>query len=128
MAVGDERLHARCMITTRVAFAGLSPMCEEILRAGLTQRRDIDLICPWTRLPVLGGDGVLGPVEILFVELEADELPPALRVLMVAAEPLKIVGITPDASRATLFTLQEQRTILIGATASRLWRRATHPD
>jgi hypothetical protein len=47
---------------------------------------------------------------------------------MVAAEPLKIVGMTPDASRATVFTLQEQRTILLGVTASRLWRRAAHAD
>jgi len=108
--------------STRVAFAGLSPMCEEILRHGLLQRPDIELVTPWTRLPLLGGDGVLGLPELLFVELEGEELPSALRVLMVAAEPLKIVAISPDATRATVFTLREQRTILFGVTSARLWR------
>jgi hypothetical protein len=103
-------------------------MCEEILRAGLVYRPDIEFIFPWTRLPLLGGDGALGPAELLFVELDADQLPPALRVLLVAAEPLKIVGMTPDASRATLFTLREQRTIIVGATAPQLWRRASEAD
>ena len=128
MAVREAGPHARCVITTRVAFAGLSKMCEEILRDGLAQRRDIELIAPWTRLPLLGGDGTLGLAELLFVELDTDELPPALRVLMVAAEPLKIVGMSKDASRATLFTLHEQRTIMVGATAPRVWRRVSEAD
>jgi len=116
------------VITTRVAFAGLSPMCEEILRSGLMQRPDIELISPWTNLPLLGGDGGLGLAELLFVELEAEVLPPALRVLLASAEPLRIVGMSPDASRATVFSLHEQRTILTGATASRIWRRAPEMD
>lgn len=116
------------MISTRVAFAGLSTLCEEILRAGLTQRSDIELVSPWTSLPVLGGDGTLGLAEVLFVELDGEELPPALRVLLVAAEPLRIVGMSPDATSATLFTLHERRTILFGVTADRLWRTGTMHD
>src|SRR5690242_13589229 len=102
------RRYARAVMTTRVAFAGLSRLCEDVLRAGLVLRPDIELVAPWTRLPLIGGDGTLGLAEILFVELDGEELPPALRMLMVAAEPLKIVGMSPDASRAILFTLQEQ--------------------
>jgi hypothetical protein len=112
------------VITTRVAFAGLSPLCEDVLRSGLAQRPDIELISPWTKLPLLGGDGRLGLAELLFVELVDEELPQALRVLLASAEPLRIVGMSPDASRATVYSLHEQRTILIGATASRIWRRA----
>jgi hypothetical protein len=128
MAAGDARLQARRVITTRVAFAGLSRLCEDTLRAGLVHRPDIELVSPWTRLPLIGGDGELGLAEILFVELECPELPPSLRVLMVAAEPLRIVGMSADGSRATLFTLTEQRTVLAEVTAPRLWRRATAAD
>jgi hypothetical protein len=116
------------VITTRVAFAGLSRLCEDVLRAGLVLRPDIELVAPWTRLPLLGGDGNLGPAEILFVELESEELPSALRMLMVAAEPLKIVAMSPDASRATLFTLREQRTLMSSATAGRVLSRVGEPD
>jgi hypothetical protein len=116
------------VIRTRVAFAGLSALCEEILRAGLVQRPDIELVAPWTRLPLLGGEGSLGLAEILFVEMDGDELPSALRVLLVAAEPLKIVAMSGDATRATEFTLREQRTILMGATPARILRRASARD
>jgi hypothetical protein len=116
------------VVRTRIAFAGLSPLCEEILRAGLKQRPDIELVTPWTRLPLLGGEDPLGLSEILFVELDGEELPGALRMLLVAAEPLKIVAMSPDARRATEFTLREQRTILLGVTPARLWRRATAGD
>jgi hypothetical protein len=122
------RPYARAVITTRVAFAGLSRLCEDVLRAGLTLRPDIELVAPWTRLPLLGGEGVLGLAEILFVELDGDELPSALRVLLVAAEPLKLVGMSPDASRAILFTLHEQRTLMLGATAGRVLNRVGQPD
>jgi hypothetical protein len=116
------------VITTRVAFAGLSRLCEDVLRAGLLQRPDIELVVPWTRLPLLGGDGTLGPAEILFVELEGEELPSALRMLLVAAEPLKIVGMSPNASRAMLYTLHEQRTLMSSATAGRVLNRVGQPD
>ena len=116
------------MVTTRVAFAGLSRLCEDVLRAGLVLRPDIELVAPWTRLTLLGGDGALGLAEILFVELDAEQLPSALRMLLVAAEPLKIVGMSPDASRAVLFTLHEQRTLMSGATAGRVLNRVGQPD
>jgi hypothetical protein len=119
--------YARAVITTRVAFAGLSRLCEDVLRAGLVLRPDIELVAPWTRLPLLGGDGTLGLAEILFVELDGEELPSALRMLLVAAEPLKIVGMSPDASRAILFTLHEQRTLMLGATAKRVLNRVGQP-
>ena len=98
-----------------------------MLRAGLLLRPDIELIAPWTRLAVLDGDGAPGPAEILFVELDGEELPSALRMLLVAAEPLKIVGMSPDASRAILFTLHEQRTLMLGATATRVLNRVGQP-
>jgi hypothetical protein len=120
------RSYARAVITTRVAFAGLSRLCEDVLRAGLVLRPDIELVAPWTRLGLLDGEGA-GLAEILFVELDGDELPSALRMLLVAAEPLKIVGMSPDASRAILFTLHEQRTLMLGATAERVLNRAGHP-
>jgi hypothetical protein len=110
------------VITTRVAFAGLSRLCEDTLRSGIAARPDIEIITPWTQLPLLGGDGELGRAEMLFIELEGDELPPALRVLMVAAEPLKIVGISGNARRATVFSMLEQRATLLGVTETRLWR------
>jgi hypothetical protein len=49
-------------------------------------------------------------------------------VLLVAAEPLKIVGMSPDASRAILFSLHEQRTLMLSATAERVLNRAGQPD
>jgi hypothetical protein len=94
------RLYARVVITTRVAFAGLSRLCEDVLRAGLVLRPDIELVASWTRLAVLDG---------------------------VAAEPLKIVGMSRDASRAILFTLHEQRTLMLGATATRVLNRVGQP-
>lgn len=117
--------YARMVITTRVAFAGLSRLCEDVLRAGLVLRPDIELVAPWTRL--LNNDGALGIAEILFVELDGEELPSALRMLLVAAEPLKIVGMSSDASRAILFTLHEQRTLMLGATAERVLNRVGNP-
>ena len=123
MAPRDARPQTRCVITTRVAFAGLSRFCEDTLRSGIAARRDIEIISPWTQLPLLGGDGALGFAEFLFIEIPGEELPPALRVLMVAAEPLKIVGISADARTATVFSMHEQRTILMGVTEARLWRR-----
>jgi hypothetical protein len=110
---------------TRIAFAGLSPLCEEVLRAGLATRPDIELVFPWTKLSLLAADGSSGATEVLFVELDGPELPTALRMLLAAAKPLRIVALTADASKATLFTLQERRTILLGVTPERLWGAST---
>jgi hypothetical protein len=109
------------MHTARVAFAGLSSLCEEILLAGLRERPDIEMVTPWTRLPSLDNGAPEEPPEFLFVELDDPELPPALRLLLVAAEPLRIVGLSPDARTATLFTIREQRTVLFDYSAAELW-------
>ena len=42
-------------------------------------------------------------------------------VLLVAAEPLRIVGLSADARTATLFTIREQRTVLFDYSAAELW-------
>jgi len=107
--------------SARIAFAGLSPLCEDILKAALRERSDVELIAPWTKLPSLSGAGVLGPAELLFVELDGRDLPPALRLLVVAAEPLRIVGLSSDARSATVFSLRERRTVMFDYSAARLW-------
>jgi hypothetical protein len=109
------------LLTARIAFAGLSPMCEDILQAALRGRPDIELIAPWTRLPALAGKGDSDLRELLFVELIGTELPASLRVLLVASEPLKIVALSPDARSATLFSIHEQRTVLLDYSAGELW-------
>jgi hypothetical protein len=121
-------VHASMMIGTRVALAGLSPLCEEVLLAGLKERPDIALVSPWTELPLLAGVPSDGTAELLFVEVVDDQLPSVLRVLLAAAEPLRIVGMASDATRATLFTVHERRTILIGPTTERLWRLGSGAD
>jgi hypothetical protein len=107
--------------TARVAFAGLSLLCEDILQAALRGRADIEFVQPWTRLPALAGKTTHGVRELLFVELLSNELPSSLRVLLIAAEPLRIVGLSPDARRATVFTISEQRTVLLGYSPGELW-------
>jgi hypothetical protein len=113
--------------TARVAFAGLSPLCEDILQAALRDRPDIEFVRPWTRLPALTGRVQSDIRELLFVELIGDELPASLRVLLIAAEPLKIVGLSPDARSATMFTITEKRTVLLEYSAGALWDSVTSP-
>lgn len=107
---------------TRIAFAGLSRLCEDVLRAGLEDRPDLELIEPWTQLLALSDPASRRDTNVLFIELIVDELPHALRMLLAAAPALRIVGLAPDASQATVFTLHERRTIAFGPTADRLWR------
>jgi hypothetical protein len=113
--------------TARIAFAGLSPLCEDILQAALRDRPDIEFVQPWTLLPSLAGKGRHDLRELLFVELLDNELPSSLRVLLIAAEPLKIVGLSPDARSATMFTISEQRTVLLDYSAGELWNSVTSP-
>jgi hypothetical protein len=113
--------------TARIAFAGLSPLCEDILQAALRGRPDIEFVEPWTRLPALAGKGQSDMRELLFVELIGDELPSSLRVMLIAAEPLKIVGLSPDARSATMFTITEQRTVLLEYSAGELWDSVVSP-
>jgi len=108
------------MPSARIAFAGLSPLCEQILRAGLARRPDIELVTPWTRLSSLGTpDGATAP-ETLLIELERPHLPPALRALLSAAASLRIVALSPDARSATVFRLVEERTFLFDCEAQDL--------
>ena len=113
------------MQTARIAFAGLSPLCEDILQAALRDRPDIEFVQPWTQLPALAGKGQSDMRELLFVELIGNELPASLRVLLIAAEPLKIVGLSSDARSATMFTIREQRTVLLDYSAGELWSSVT---
>jgi hypothetical protein len=114
--------------TARIGFAGLSPLCEDILRAALRERDDILLVEPWTQLPCLAGEAFPATPELLFVELQGADLPSALRVLTVAAEPLKIVGLSADARAATLFSIREQRTMLFDYSAGTLWEAVSRTD
>lgn len=113
------------MHTARVGFAGLSSLCEDILQAALRGRQDIELVAPWTQLPALAGHCEPDQRELLFIELVGTALPPSLRGLLVAAPGLTIVGLSPDARSVTLFTIREQRTVLLNCSASELWRLVT---
>lgn len=108
------------MRNVRVAFAGLSPLCEEIFRAALTRRPDIELVSPWTRLASLGAGSTPGSCEMLVVELEERALPTSLRALLAAAPPLRIIGLSADARAATIFSLNEERTVLFECSAEQL--------
>jgi len=108
-------------IVARIGFAGLFPICEKVLREPLKSRRDIELIEPWAQLPSLHGDSMPGIPELLFVQMDGDELPQALRVLLVAAEPMRIVGLTSDARRATIFSIHDRKTVMLGYGPGSLW-------
>jgi hypothetical protein len=113
--------------SARIAFAGLSPLCEEILRAALLRRPDIELVAPWTRLCALASDDSEVARELLVVELDQPVLPPALRAMLAAAQRLRVIALTPDARSATIFGLVESRTVLFDCSAERLWT-ALDPD
>jgi len=108
------------MPSARIAFAGLSPLCEQILRVGLARRPDIELVTPWTRLSSLGPPDAAGPPETLLIELQRPDLPPALRALLSAASRLRIAALSPDARSITVFQLLEQRTVLLHCSAEDL--------
>lgn len=103
----------------RIAFAGLSPLCERIVRDAIERRPGIELVKPWTELPSLSCRNGETP-EMLVVELKESALPPALRVLLSTAPELRIIALSPDAHRATLFRVHEQRTVLFDGLAEDL--------
>jgi hypothetical protein len=111
--------------SARIAFAGLTSLCEDIMRSALRERPDIEFVSPWTQLPSLTGNHRSRTPELLFVELVGTSLPHALRLLLAAAEPLKIVALSPDARQATLFSIKETRTILFEHSPAELWRAAS---
>ena len=104
----------------RVAFAGLSPLCERILRGALLQRNDVHLVEPWTRLSSMSAGNSAGAAEILFLELDRHLLTPPLRALLAAATGLRIIALSPDGRAATVFGMLEQRTVLQEQSAEEL--------
>lgn len=117
-----ERLLTRepPLTSARIAFAGLSPLCEEILCAALARRPDIERVAPWTQLPALSAGAPDAAREMLVVELERPLLPGALRTLLAAAPQLRIIALSSDARSATIFGLVEQRTVLFDCSAEQL--------
>jgi hypothetical protein len=101
------------MSMTQVAFAGLSPLRESIVRESLVRSGNFEVVEPWTSLKALrpqpGGDE---PVEILFIELSGDRLPGALRAMLAAASRLSIIALSLDAKHGTVFELREHQTVM----------------
>ncbi|HSN20183.1 MAG TPA: hypothetical protein VLS49_05875 [Usitatibacter sp.] len=101
------------MPTTRVAFAGLSPLSERIVREALSRSGRFQVVEPWTSLRALqlagGGED---NAEILFIELADARLPAAVRAMQAAAVRLRIVALSVDATWARVFELREQQTVM----------------
>ena len=101
------------MPNTHVAFAGLSPLRERIVRESLVRSGNFEVVEPWTSLRALrrppGGEE---PLEILFIELSDERLPGALRAMLAAASRLRIVALSLDAKRGTVFEVREHQTVM----------------
>jgi hypothetical protein len=106
--------------TVRVAFAGLSPLCEGIFRSALARRPEVAFVSPWARLPSLGSESQPGTREVLVIELEERRLPRSLHVLLGAASGLCIVGLSADGRRASIFSLREMHTHCLDCSAEQL--------
>lgn len=101
------------MPITRVAFAGLSPLSERIVREALARAGRFEVIEPWTSLDALRiGSGTEDRPEILFLELADVRLPAAVRAMQAAATRLRIVALSIDATWARVFELREQQTVM----------------
>ena len=110
------------MGSVRVAFAGLSPLCEGIFRSALARRQEIEFVSPWSQLPSLASDSDAAAREVLVIELDGDLLPRSLHVLLGAAPGLCIVGLSADARTASTFSLRETHTVFFGCSADQLCR------
>jgi hypothetical protein len=109
------------MSMTRVAFAGLSPLREDIVREALGRAGHFEVVEPWTSLRALrrqGGDEE--EVDILFIELVEARLPSAVRAMLAAASRLRIVGLSVDATWARVFELREHETVMMKCVADDL--------
>lgn len=106
---------------TRVAFAGLSPLPEAIVRAALDRAGNFLVVEPWTSLnalrPSAAGDN---ETDILFIELADPQLPAAVRAMQAAASRLQIIGLAVDATWARVFELREHQTVLLHCVADDL--------
>ena len=109
------------MTTTRVAFAGLSPLREHIVREALARAGPYEVVAPWTSLAALGPrpGGDESP-DILFLELSVPRLPDALRGMLAGASHLRIVGLAVDAGWAAVFEMRERHTMLLRCVADDL--------
>jgi DNA-binding NarL/FixJ family response regulator len=106
---------------TRVAFAGLSALRERIVTEALGRSEDIQVIAPWTSLGALrASEGVDASTDILFIELAEGRLPEALRAMLAAASRLRIIALSMDARRATVYELREHQTIMLQCVADDL--------
>jgi len=106
--------------TVRVAFAGISPLCENIFRAALSRRPAVAFVSPWAQLPSLGSDSSASAREVLVIELEGGRLPRSLHVLLGAAPSLCIIGLSADARTASIFSLRETHTLCFDCSAEQL--------
>ena len=106
------------MPTIRVAFAGLSPLRERIVTEALGRAGDYEIVEPWTSLGALRRrDAREDAQDVLFIELADARLPGALRAMLAAASRLKIIALSVDATRATVFELSEHQTVMTGFVA-----------
>jgi hypothetical protein len=87
----------------------------------LAGRTDIEIVTPWTRLDSILNVNSEGTPELLFIELDKPSLPLPLRCLLAAAIPLRIIALSADGRRATVFGVNEQRNVLEGQSAGELW-------
>ena len=106
---------------TCVAFAGLSPLREGIVREALDRAGNFQVVEPWTSLAALRprADSEEG-TDILFIELADARLPGALRAMLAAASRLRIIGLSVDAAWASVFELREHQTVLLQCVADDL--------
>jgi len=109
------------MPMTRVAFAGLPPLREGIVRDALGRAGNFQVVEPWTSLGALrrqnGGEG---EIDILFIELADTWLPTAVRAMLAAASELRIVALSVDATWAAIFELREHQTMMTSCVADDL--------
>jgi hypothetical protein len=109
------------MSMMRVAFAGLSPLREDIVRDALARAGNFQVVEPWTSLHALGRQGGADEeVDILFIELAEAGLPGAVRAMLAAASGLRIVALSVDASWARVFELREHQTVIMKCVADDL--------
>jgi hypothetical protein len=113
------------MAITRVAFAGLSPLCERIVRDALARDGRFQVIEPWTSLPALDLGAAHDAGDILFLELSHGHLPAAVRAMQAAAR-LRIVALSLDASHARLFELREHEVAMPRCMAREICDAISH--
>lgn len=106
---------------TRVAFAGLSPLREGIVRDALGRAGNFQVVEPWTSLGSLRGAGAADDETcILFIELAEARLPVALHSMLAAASRMRIIALSVDATWARIFELHEHQTVMMHCVADDL--------